>query len=239
MNRSAARSNSPAQHRVPSARSAVPTLGLAALLAASLLVAGCNVGRWMSTPFWPEYETYDVKAQYRDLEGKSVAVMVSADSHMLFRYPKAPLDVCRAMTERLADNMTTVSLTNPRKVIDYQNRNAYWHLVPYGELLDGLGVQRIVLVELVEYETNKPGNAHEWQGLVTGTISVLAADAAVPDDPVFRTTVRAEFPEGGKVGVINSDEASIRLGMHSIFSRDAAGLFYDHEVTKPRSTVVK
>ena len=208
------------------------------LLAAVWASAGCNAMRWMSTPLWPDYDEYDVEAQYRGLEGKTVAVMVAAHEHILFRHPKASIDVCRAISQRLVENLGTVTVVDPKQVISYQDNNPYWDRIPYDKLIARMGVQRIVLIELDDYRTHEPGNAHIWHGRISANVGVIADDAEDPDGFVFYTSVAAQFPEESKVGVVDSDASRIRLGMHTIFSRDAAGLFYDHTVKKPKPTVV-
>ena len=199
---------------------------------------GCNVARWLSTPLWPEDEKIQVEAQYRGLDGKSVAVMVAANDHVLFRHPTATLDVCRAVTARLVKEMNTVTVVDPQQVIGYQNSNPHWDRVPYGKLIDAMGVERIVFIELDDYQTNEPGNPHLWHGRISGHVGVIAHDASDPDQFVFYAPVTAEFPEQSTVGVVNTDAERIRLGLRTNFSRDAAGLFYDHEVIKPKTSVV-
>jgi hypothetical protein len=207
-------------------------------VAVVMACAGCNAMRWLSTPMWPEHEKIDVEAQYRGLEGKTVAVMVAANDHILFRYPTASIDVCRSISQRLVDNMDSVAVVDPQQVTAYQDNNPYWDRIPYGQLIAGMDVQRIVFVELDEYQTHDPGNAHVWQGLLAAHIGVIADDTVDPDDFVFYTSVSAQYPESDTVGIVNADAESIRLGMHTVFSRDAAGLFYDHEVIKPRQGVI-
>ena len=209
------------------------------LLILTLLSAGCNAVRWISTPLWPDKERYNIEAQYHGLEKKSIAVLVAADEYTLFRYPLAQINVCRAVSGRLAENIDSSTVMNPQQVTKYQANNPFWHTIPYGELIKALRVDSVVLIELVEYQTREPGNAHLWQGLITGNIGVIQSNAEDPDDFIFYTTVRARFPEQSTIGIVNADDASIRLGMHTIFSRDAAGLFYNHEVVKDRKAVVK
>ena len=209
-----------------------------ALLLACLLslgmASGCNYLGFLGQAGRADEEIYEVSGQYLGLEGKSIAVMVVADEYLLFNYPHAQLGVARAVSARLADNMPTVTVMDPAQILAFQNNNPYWHAIAYGELIQKMRVDAIVLIDLIEYQTHEPGNAHIWQGQITGNVGVILADSPTPDDFVFYTAVRALFPEDRAVGIINSDEQTIQLGMLSIFSRDAGGLFYDHTIVKPR-----
>ena len=206
------------------------TLTLTLICAAML--GGCGVIPWMASGVGGGEKTYSVEAQYRGLDNRSVAVMVSADEVTLFQQPNAPKTVARAITSLLAQHIPGIELTNPAQIAKYQVNNPYWTTLPYSQLIEKMGVDRLVLVDLVDYRTHEPGNAHVWRGVVTGNVLVIEADSPDPDNPAFFSTVRAEFPEDTTVGVVNADAQTIQLGMVSLFARRAGGLFYDHEVTK-------
>ncbi len=208
-------------------------LSLIVLLAAFAAGGGCNYMAYMGQALQGDEEVTEVEADYRGLEGKSIAVMVAADEYVLFTHPDAQIGVARAVSARLADNMPSVIVMDPAKVVQFQAENPYWYAIPYSELIQKMDVDAIVLIDLVEYQTHEPGNKYIWQGIITGNVGVILADAENPDDFVYYTTVRALFPEDRKVGVVDANNATIQLGMHSIFSRDAAGLFYDHSIVRP------
>lgn len=197
-------------------------------------VGGCNYMRWLSAPFWPDETKTKMPVQYEGMEGQKVAVVVSADEFLLHRFPTAPAEVGRAIGERMVANLNDIEMMDPGEVTEYLKENPYWDVTPYSKLLEALEVDRIVFVELIEYRTQEPGNAHIWKGMIAGHVNVLSAEAEDQDTPVFRTTIRAEFPEKNEFGVVSSSDEEIRLGMHSLFSRDAAGLFYEYIKTSPR-----
>jgi len=178
-------------------------------------------------------KTIRVESQYDGLAGQRFAVLVAADEYTLYRYPEAPLQISRAMTARLAENLPGATPTDPQQLDRFQQDNPFWNTLRYTDLVEMLGVDRLVVVDLVDYRTREPGNAHVWRGVITANIGVIEAEAPDPDNFAFSTTVRTEFPPDTKVGVVNSDEETIQLGMLSQFSRDAAGLFYDYEYVQP------
>jgi hypothetical protein len=195
---------------------------LGALSVWCLAVAGCG-------PMPGEKKLIDVEAEYLGLEGQRVAVLVAADSHMQYQYPDAQDNVCRAMTSRISKGVAGVTTTIPDDVAEFLEANPYWMNMRYGELAERLDVDKIVLVDLIEYQTHEPGNAHIWQGLITGNVGVIDANSPDPDNFVFQNTVSAMFPEESSVGVIDADNESIQIGMVFIFSKRGAGLFYDHQ----------
>ena len=209
-------------------------LTLFLLLLSVSFISGCNVVGWLAAPWGKDTEKIEYKAQYNKLHGKNIAVLVSADQEILGQHSTALIQTSRAVSERIADNMPDVMVMNPTEVIKYQRENPYWYIAPYEEVLDGLGVDAVVIVNLSEFRTHEPGNKYQWQGVMAGSVTVADKSALDPNDATFYQTVRVEFPEGSKVGVLNSSEQAIMLGMRSLFSRDAAGFFFDYSITKKK-----
>lgn len=218
-------------HPMPPAWTSRPAVCLLLVLS-MLTAAGCNIAAWAAHGAAGGKRTYHVKAQYLGLENQRVAVMVAADEYTLFQAPGAPLKVSRAVSSRIAANVPGVTVVPPRDVMKFQQENPYWTAVPYGELVAKLDVDRIVLIDLIEYRTHEPGNAHVWQGMATGEIGVVEAEAEDPDNFAFATTVRAQFPEQSAIGMLNTDNETVELGLLVTFARDAGGLFFDHEVVR-------
>lgn len=175
----------------------------------------------------------NVEAQYRGLENQTVAVLVSADEYALFEHPTAAAAVCRQASSQLATEINGVHVLNPQQIDQFQKNNPYWNTIPYGELLDRLGVERLVLIDLITYALRDPGNSYEWRGQIVANIGVCEAQAADPDQFAFATTLQAYYPQGRSIGLIHSDRETTRMGLHNIFSQKLLHLFKDHETTRP------
>ncbi len=195
-----------------------------------LLLTGCQGLGWLGEGMGGGKKKIDVEARYLGLDNQSVAVLVSADEYILAQYPNADLSVCSAVTRKIAANVPGVTVTGPAQVMTFQQSNPYWSTLPFDELVAKLNVQRIVLIDLIEYRTHEPGNAHVWQGLVSANVGVIEADAADPDRMAINETVSAKFPENSDIGLLNTDDQTVELGMLQLFARDASGLFYDHQI---------
>ena len=177
-------------------------------------------------------KTVQVEAEHRGLAGQHVAVMVAADDRTLFYSPKAPERICRVVTGHLVEQLPQMQATSPRQVIQYQDDNPYWATKRANQLIEQMDVQRLVLIDLVEYRTREPGNAHVFKGQVTANVAVHSADSDDPDNPTFYHTVSTQFPRGTTLGVVNANTQDIELGMVKLFGHQVARLFYDHEVQR-------
>src|SRR5690606_38858230 len=129
--------------------------------------------------------TVDVAADYRGLDNQRVAVLVAANDQLLYRYPQAPSKVNQAVSAHLVQQVPGVTVTDPKQMIDFQINNPFWNAIPYSQIVQQLDVDRLVVVDLSEYRTHEPGNAHLWKGNVSGHIKVIDATAVDPDVPAY------------------------------------------------------
>ena len=172
-----------------------------------------------------------VKAQYLGLQNQRVAVLAAADEYTLFQHPDAPARVVAAVTREIAEQVPGVRVVDPKQVMQYQESDPYWIARRYSTLLETFDVSRVVIIDLSDYRTHEPGNAHVWQGVINASVGVVEAEDEDPDDYAFsyRRPVPL-FPPNSKIGVLNSDDATIELGMQKTFARDVGRLFYNHKV---------
>jgi len=197
------------------------------LLAAVGLMGGCEIVAFVA----PREHTYDVDAQYRGLDNQRVAVIVAADEYTLYRFPKATAYTTKMITKQIVTDVPGVTVADPRQILDYQSRNPHWISYRYSEIMEQLSVDRLVIVDLTEYRTHEPGNSHVWRGVMSGNVAVVEADGADPDDFAVSFDVNVQYPEEGAVGLLDSDNQTMEVGMLQLFARDASRIFHDHQVT--------
>lgn len=203
---------------------------LAMLLLLASLPAGCAPAGWIAHGVAGGKRKYNIEAEYLGLHDKSVAVLVAADPYVLYQHPRAPDMVSRALSRELVDKIPTVTITNPDQVQAYVKEHPHWTTAPYSELIAGMGVDRLLIVDLGEYRTNEPGNAHLWHGVISAHILVVEREARHPDNAAYSQHVVAMYPEGTTVGVVNADPQTIQLGMLVTFARDTVRLFHNHQI---------
>jgi hypothetical protein len=196
------------------------------------LLVGCNIVGWLAQAGRGEEKPIPVAAEYLDLRDQRVAVLVSADDQTLFRFPRSTFRVGEAVSRRIIENVPGTDVTLPRQVQEFQRRNPYWITAQPSRLIDQLGVDRLVVIDLSEYQTNEPGNVNVWRGIIDATVGVHEADGEDPDNRSFERQVRVEYPKDSEFGKISESatQDSIEAATLEAFSLRAGGLFYDHEV---------
>lgn len=207
------------------------TVWLTGVLALLLIGgAGCGPVGWMAHGIGGGGQRVIMPADYAGLQARSVAVLVAVDDRTLHQYRQAPAHVSRAVGMEIAEHVEGAQLTSSRKVLAFQEENPYWATDRYSRLARELNVDRLVIIDVMDYRTHEPGNRHVWQGTISGTVLVVDVDDADPDNPVYSATVQADYPEDTKLGTLQADDATIQANMVKIFATKVGQLFYDHEV---------
>jgi hypothetical protein len=208
---------------------------LFALLWLTMVFVGCNFFAWGAQAFRDDEKPVPVEAQYTQLGQRRVAVLVSADDQTLFRFPRSTFRIAEAVSRGIATHVEGATVSLPGEVDQFQRNNPYWITTRPGRLIDQLGVDRLVVIDLSEYRTNDPGNANVWRGVIEGVVSVYQADGEDPDNRSFEQTVRAEYPRDSQFGKIkdHATQESIEAATLSLFALRAGGLFYDYEEVRP------
>lgn len=207
----------------------LPALAGLILLSAMMALTGCQAAGVVAHGIAGGDREVQVNAQYKALQGKSVAVLVAADEAMLYRYPHLPKAVSQAVSAQIAASVPGVTMTTPKQITDFQAKNPYWTTLGHARLIQRLGVQRLVYIDVSDFSTHEPGNTYSWQGMIVANVGVVEAESSAPENLSFNTVVRADYPEkSSSMGVLDSNDATIQMGTLQVFARKTAWLFCQH-----------
>lgn len=97
------------------------------------------------------------------------------------------------------------------------------------EIAKALGVDRLVVVEVLEFRFHEPGNQYVWDGLASGTLGVYERGGPIPDEFAFRKQVNVAFPD--KKGSTPQDipEATVAERLQTRFVDRLVWPFYEHQ----------
>jgi hypothetical protein len=205
---------------------AATLFGITAAVALLPLV-GCDAIGYVNTVIEAEKDV-EFQARYRGLDHHRVAVLVDAPLDVQFDRPMAVPGLCDLISGGISQYCEGARVRPPAQVIAYLANDVYWPMKDPAELAAALGVDRLVLVDLVEYRLNAPGNSYVWDGLIIAEIGVIEADGADPTTPVFRERVSARFPLVGSVSRDKEPEQKIEQGLQIGLSQKAIRLFFDY-----------
>lgn len=176
--------------------------------------------------------TRSVDAEYKGLEGKKWAVIVSANRVIQADNPQAVAYLNSKITERLFEQQNLIGATGyvpSDNILAFQYENPRWIGLPRGELAKQLGVDRLIFVELFEYRLNDPGNQYLWAGVATGTVGVIEVESPLPDEFVFERAIQVAFPDGTSYGPGDMSAQIVGTVLAARFVDRATWLFYRHD----------
>lgn len=202
------------------------TLGLAAL-ATAWSVSGCETVGYVTQAINADQDV-QFQAKYRGLENKRVAVLVDAPMDVQFDYQNVVPGLCELISGGIHQYVEGTKVRPPMDVVAFLSNNVYWPMMDPAELAKKLDVQRLVLVDIVEYRLTTPGNSYLWDGVVIAEVGVIEADGVDSSAPVFSERITARFPVVDNVGRDKASATDIERGLQVATSQKIVRLFYDY-----------
>ncbi|MBC7834045.1 MAG: hypothetical protein H7Y88_02965 [Phycisphaerales bacterium] len=200
-------------------------------VAACLPLKGCVIGALVGgmTESYRQNSTRPIDAKYTGVEGKSFAVVVSADRIIQADYPDAVALLTVRISERLKEHINATGYVPGERVLEYQYNNPRWVAMSMSDLAKALGVERLVFIDVQELRLNDPGNQYLWAGVATGTVGVVEADGPMADIYSFQEAVSVAFPDGESFGQGEMSAPLVQAALVKRFVDRASWLFYTHE----------
>ena len=168
-------------------------------------------------------------AEYDGLDERSYAVIISADRVIESDNPGITARLTQIIDRDLRANTLASAHIPAGRLLSKLYADPSWQALPRGELAEKLGVERLVVVELVEYRLHEPGNRYTWDGVASGVVEVYESESGLPDDPMFERTIAVAFPD--RTGLLEEEipREVITSELSRRFGERVSWLFYDHE----------
>jgi len=203
-----------------------------ALLACLTSLAGCNqLAYWMYL-ITPE-PTETIEAQFADLNGHTVAVVVYADEAIQYNYPSAPREVSAQVSAELQDRLTDVTTVDPIKIHKYQQQNIQWDTMSKTELGKMFGADYVLYITLIDFSTREQGSVHLFRGRINAECAIYEVD-----EPEYAARgwdasgISVLYPPDNPYASQLNDDYRVRLNTIGLFARKLVENFYEHEATK-------
>lgn len=188
-------------------------------------VSGCQLAY-----FFTSQKQEPVSAEYSQLAGKRVAVLVWAEPATLDLDPYARHRVGRSVRYHMAKGMPDTRFVDTRDVDEMQERNgASWQSWSDEKICEVLHCDRIVRIDLMVYTTRLQDSRALRKGRIEATVNIFAGTADMGVESLYGTEVSATFPEGATASTIDMSDSDILHNTVELFAQDVARKFYDHE----------
>jgi hypothetical protein len=208
---------------------------LSAVLSAGVL-SGCNILGPLMYIFAPEQKD-KFAAEYKDLPGHSVAVMIFADYKTLCSYPKVESDLMAGIRSELEDqkHLKNVKMIDASKVIKFQDEHLDWTTMDKTEIGKELDADYVLVVSLVEFTMHDPDSENQLRGRIVGEPKLYQTIKPEKDCCVWETPeVRVIYPKTGSIGELSEtgQDDKVRFPTEKAFAEALVKKFYKHEEVK-------
>ncbi len=209
---------------------------LVALLASSaVFIAGCDLTGWLLHAFAPPVPMKTVEAQFADLPGKTVAVVIFAGPEIQLDYNMAQLELTDIVGAELRRKVRNVTVVDAFRVIRYQAENIRWDAAPPEKLCEVFGADYVMLISLMEFSTREQGSIYLARGRITAEVNIYKANlsSAGGGNPVWRTgPIYIVHPAESPLGIPAGNDEEIRIPTERLFAAELVKNFYKYKAPK-------
>lgn len=168
-------------------------------------------------------------AQYDRIAGKSFAVVCTAPRMLEAEHPGITARVTQRVNDRLIQNANPAYAIPSGDLLTVLYNTPQWPAMTRQDLATMLGVDRLIVVEIIDYHLNDRGNQYIWDGAVAGIVTVYESDSEIPNDPIFERSISITFPDSTGMTRREIPEAAITAELSNRFINRVAWLFYEHD----------
>ncbi|GAB4549873.1 MAG: hypothetical protein Tsb0013_11400 [Phycisphaerales bacterium] len=211
-------------------RTIVRHLVLSSACAVGLLpTAGCNIVGILGPISRAAHEAGNTTypAEYEGLTGRTFAVILQADMTMRMNQPRAVTQLTNAATRVLSQNVAHAGFVPGPRVLEFQFSTPRWSTWEPLRIADELTVDRLVVIELLEYRLHEAGNAQIWDGRAVARVEVYEAEYD-SNEPAFVSEVRVRYPDGSGFSRQEISGRQVEANLQQRLVDRCCWLFYEH-----------
>ncbi|HVZ94339.1 MAG TPA: hypothetical protein VG797_07505 [Phycisphaerales bacterium] len=176
--------------------------------------------------------THSVEGEYTGLRGKTYAILVMTDRIILGNFPTIIGRFAAQATDRLTSENAKIGATGAVPaawVMEFQLANPAWTSWTYDRIMDELGVERLVVIDITEYRLQEPGNSYLWDGVTSARVGVVEKEASIPGEFDFKKDVRVAFPNKKGIGPQDMSREVVQGQLDRRLLDRVTWLFYEHQ----------
>ncbi|MCS7034116.1 MAG: hypothetical protein NZ561_08985 [Phycisphaerae bacterium] len=179
-----------------------------------------------------------IEAQYSNLAGQTVAVMVWADRDIRVDWPSLQLDLATAIQNRLMQHTAKGKalagarfVYSPQSMDDYQQDHPEAEFAPIESTAVRLGVSRLIYVEVEDFSTRTDVAGEMFLGRISATLKVVEVDGGRGSVAFEQRDLTCTFPpRAPKEGTLRGSDALMYRGVLQVLAERIQNQFVPHEM---------
>ena len=196
------------------------SLFVALLLPLSL--SGCQL-----LGYSEEVQGHAVDAQYKGLDGKSVALVLYADQATTNEFPASREELSAFISSKLREKSPTCKLLDYHEVLNWQDETINWFGLTEKQIGKHFSVDRVLYIELLDYSVAVHKGFGDIQGHIRANCKVYEVESPAID-PVWSTVLDVSYPEDHPVDPSQTSPDALRASLLEKFADKLTNCFWDH-----------
>ncbi|MBN2377998.1 MAG: hypothetical protein JXD22_16490 [Sedimentisphaerales bacterium] len=200
-------------------------IGLSAML---LFLSGCNLLTYPAYILFGQTHQ-SVKAEYRGLTGKKIAIIVAGQPAIEFDQPYARMDLALVSAQSISDHIKNVTFADQDQIDRFQRESLDWYSVSISEIARKFDAEVVLYIDLIQFTTAEIDSINLLRGRIWAQVSVYDMSETKPDSPKYETEVQVIYPEEMPLPISDSTSIAVRQNTLLMFADELARKFYDHK----------
>ena len=198
------------------------------LTTTALFLSGCNL---LTYPVYILFgqTKQSVKAEYRGLTGKKIAIVVAGQPAIEFEQPYARMDLALVSAQAVSDHVKDVTFSDQDRIDRFQRESLDWYSVEISEIARKFDAEVVLYIDLIQFTTAEIDSINLLRGRIWGQVSVYDMSAANPDSPEYETEVQVIYPEQMPLPISDSASIAVRQNTLLMFAEELDRKFYEHK----------
>ena len=195
----------------------------------TVFLGGCNV---LEYPIFILFgaKSKKVKAEYTELAGKNIAIMIAGRPAIDFEYPYARLDLGLAAAQSIGQHVKGTSFVDQEKINTYQREDIDWYSLPISEIGKKFDSERIVYLDVLQFSMTEINSVNLLRARIDAELRVYDMESVEPDIDVYASEISIVYPEHAPRAMSESARMEIQRQSILLFAETLAQKFYDHKI---------
>lgn len=193
-----------------------------------LLAAGCNLLEFPAYVLFGT-TTETVKAEYKGLEEKRVAILIMTDSGVDFEFPYLRLDLALTAANHLKEKIDEITFVEQDKIDRFQRNDLDWNRLSMAEIGKRFQAQRILYLDVIHFSTFEENSIGLLRGRAEIDIRVYEIDSPTPEKPAYKSQLAILYPEDVPLALSDTAQQQVMQRTLYLFGTDLTKKFHTHK----------
>jgi len=191
-----------------------------------LAVGGCRHTLYV---LFGSEEKRDIPAEFGELPGHSVAIVVFSDPQVQYEFPMVGMRLAQRIAVEMESKLKKVRIVEQQRVVKFQAQNLSWEVMDKTAIGKALGADYVMFVSIMRYTNRDAGSFNLYRANIAAEVSLYDSGKSEHEAMVWQTgDLSVTHPKDASPGQTGSAAERILNEAERQFVELLVKKFYDH-----------